>query len=75
LEDLPKSAAVTTTTIEIESTERLAGRQAKIAGILTIDFSLSVASRREQSERSKSAKFEVKFGPDEFSVVKLEQLP
>ena len=72
LKDLPRSAAVIATTIEIERTERLAGRQAKVFGTMTADFSLSGAGRRGRSERSRSAEFELKFGPDEFSVVRLE---
>lgn len=73
LQDLPESANVMTT-VAIEGAERLAGRQAKIDGIMTAKFNVFAASSGERSERSKSAKFEVKLGPDEFSVAKFEVL-
>lgn len=71
LQDLPESAFVTTT-VAIEGAERLPGRQAKIDGILTAEFNLSPATAGERGGKSKSAKFEVKLGPDEFSIAKFE---
>ncbi|MGW1418914.1 hypothetical protein ACWAT4_02210 [Bradyrhizobium manausense] len=71
LQDLPESAFVTTT-VAIEGAERLPGRQAKIDGVLTAEFNLSPATAGKRGEKSKSAKFEVKLSPAEFSIAKFE---
>lgn len=75
LDGLPKAAVIAATSVEIQDTERLAGRQAKIGGTLTVGFRLAGTRNRVPRERSKDAVFEVKIGPSEFSIVKFSWLP
>ncbi len=75
MKNLPKSAVITATSVDIRNTERLAGRQATISGAMTVEFSLPTVRKGLRSEGSSNAKFSVKMGPDEFSVTEFELSP
>lgn len=69
---LPKSAAITSTSIVIANTERRAGRQAIITGIMSVAFKSPGARRKLSGEGSKDAKFVIKVGPAEFSLLEFD---